>query len=256
VSEPITKILSTYFGKPALVIGGGPSARFDLPVLDGQEFKPAVVISANEHGLYQGHYKVDFLVNVDKMHCARHVYMEEYLRQFDRKIINSYSWADYRLPDWKLGMNSGLTAIAVACLLGCWPVVVTGVDLFFVGRNYYHDPDLEKRLPRPTTRGPDHLAQVRVNELRSWTGDYPVRPVSGPLTSKFPTYNPAETFLVPKMVDYRRRIEKAGTQVYRCVRDFPLTSGDRLQIGELVPLSKTEAAQYVDLGWLELVGAP
>ena len=101
-TKSIIEILDRWYGKPALVIGGGPSARVDLPFLDNLEFKPAVVLSANEHGLYQGHYKVDFLVNVDKLHCARHVYMEEYLRQFDTPIINAFSWPDYRLPDWKL----------------------------------------------------------------------------------------------------------------------------------------------------------
>jgi hypothetical protein len=255
-TKPITDILSRWYGRPALIIGGGPSARIDLPLLDNQGFKPAVVLSGNEHGLYQGHYKVDFLVNVDRIHCARKVMMEDYLRQFNTPIINAHSWADYRLPDWKMSANSGIQAIAVGCVLGCWPVVVTGVDLFMIGRDYFHDEDTVRKTPRPRGAPPTHMAKLRVNEMRRWAGDYPVRPVSGPLTQIFPTYDPAEVIEVPKEVPYRLKVQKAPVNWYRGLKEFSFFTNDRVHPGELVPFTSTEAAPYVDKGWLELVDSP
>ncbi len=252
-TRAITEILSRYYGKPALVIGGGPSARADLPKLTDSDFKPAVVLSANEHGLYQGHYKVDFLVNVDRIHCARKVYMEPYLRQFNTPVINAHSWADYRLPNWKGSANSGITAIAVGCTLGCWPVVVTGVDLFMVGRQYFHDQDAADRTPRPKSAAPSHIAKVRANELRKWAGDYPIRPASGPLTKYFPEYSPAETISAPDMVVYRKRIEKTPVFWFRGLKEFSFVNNDRVSPGELVPFTENEAKPYVEKGWLEKV---
>jgi hypothetical protein len=251
MTQPITNILSRYYGKPALVIGGGPSVRDNLPVLEDQGFKPAVVLSANEHGLHQAHYKVDFLVNVDRVHCVKKVMMEDYLRQFGVQVINAHSWADYRLPDWKMSANSGIQAIAVACVLGCWPVVVTGVDLFMIGRQYFHVAD-EKPRNRPSLT---YMAKQRITEMRRWAGDYPVRPVSGPLTQVFPTYDPAETFSEPERVPYRKKIEKAPVKWYRGLHEFSFVTNDRVAPGELVPFTPTEARPYIERGWLEEVDA-
>lgn len=252
-TKPINDLLRQYYGKPALVIGGGPSARADLPKLTDSGFKPAVVLSANEHGLYQGHYKVDFLVNVDRLHCARKVCMETYLRQFNTPIINAHSWADYRLPDWKMSANSGIVAVAVGCLLGCWPVVVVGVDLFMIGRQYFHDSDTERKAPRPRSAPPTHMAKIRTNEMRRWANNYPIRPTSGPLTQYFSEYDPAETFSPPNMVPYRRKIEKTPILWFRGLKEFSFVNNDRVAPGELVPFTETEAKPYVDRGWLQKV---
>lgn len=252
-TRPITDLLRRWYGKPALIIGGGPSARVDLPWLEDQGFAPAVVLSANEHGLYQGHYKVDFLVNVDRIHCSRKVYMIDYLRQFNTQIINAHSWADFRLPDWKVSANSGITAIAVGCVLGCWPVVVTGVDLFGAGRAYFHDPDLASKLPRSKSAAPSHVAKLRIMELRKWAEKYPVRPVSGPLTGIYPTYDPAETIPPPDMVPYRKKIEKAPIRWYRGLKEFSFVNNDRVHPGEVCPFTEREAEPYVGKGWLEEV---
>jgi len=251
MTQPITNILSRYYGRPALVIGGGPSVRDDLPVLEDGGFKPAVVLSANEHGLYQAHYKVDFLVNVDRVHCQLKVMMKDYLRQFGVPIINSHSWADFRLPDWKMSSNSGLQAIAVACVLGCWPVVVTGVDLFMVGRDYFHLSDEKPRM-RPSLT---YMTKQRVTEMQRWAGNYPVRPVSGPLTQVFPIFDRAETFKEPLRVPYRAKIEKAPVKRYRGLKEFSFVTNDRVTPGEIVPFTFAEAQPYIARGWLEEVDA-
>jgi hypothetical protein len=249
----IVDLLETYVGQPALVIGGGPSARLDLPKLDEAGFKPGIVISANEHGFHQGHYKVDFIVNVDKIHCARRIHMEEYLRPYGVPIINQHSWADYRLVGWKFAANSGVTAVAVACMLGAWPVVVTGIDLFGTGRVYFHDADQRNKIPRPKTGPPSHYAKQRMKELANWSRNYPIRPVSGPLKEFFPLWTPEETFERPKAVPYRLEAINQTIRSYKAVHGHTFRPNDTLNAGEVVQLSQAEARPGLDKGWLVAV---
>ena len=198
----------------------------------------------------QGHYKVDFIVNVDKIHCAQRVHMETFLRPYGVPIINQHTWADYRLVDWKFAANTGITAIAVACMLGCWPVVVTGCDLFGTGRVYFHDQDFKTKNPRPKTGAPSHYAKQRMKELRTWSANYPIRPVSGPLTEFFTTWSLDETFKEPKPVGYRVDMLKRAVKSYRAVMAHTYRPNDRINLGEVLKLSKAEAQPGLDKGWL------
>ena len=56
--RPLTDLFDTYYGKPALMIGGGPSARVDLPHLEELGFAPGLVLSANQHGFCKGTTKL------------------------------------------------------------------------------------------------------------------------------------------------------------------------------------------------------
>ncbi len=235
------------------MIGGGPSARVDLPKLDEAGFKPGVVISANEHGFYQAHYKVDFIVNVDKIHCGLRKLMEVHLRPYGVPIINQHTWADYRLVDWKFAANSGITAIAVCCLLGAWPVVVTGVELFGTGRVYFHDADMKNKVIRPKTGPPSHYAKQRMKELAGWSKNYPIRPVSGPLLEYFPAWSAEETFERPNSVPYRTDMQKRVVRPYKAVSGHTYRPNDTLNPGEVVYLSKGEAQPGLDKGWLVAV---
>ena len=252
-ARPVTDIFDVYFGKPALMIGGGPSARVDLPRLEEAGFAPGVVISANQHGFYQGHYKIDFIVNVDKLHCALRRPMEEYLRPFGVPIINQHTWADYRLIDWKFTANSGITAVAVCCMLGAWPVVVTGCDLFGTGRKYFHDADMKNKAPRPKTGPPSHYALQRMKELQRWSNNYPIRPVSGPLADIFPAWSPEETFERPRAVPYRSDMLNRRVAAYRALRSHTFRPNDTVQEGEVLHLSFAEAKAGLDKKWLVAV---
>ncbi len=250
MAKPLTDLFQTYYGKPALMVGGGPSARIDLPRLEAEGFKPGLVLSANQHGFYQGHYKVDFIVNVDKLHCAKRVKMEDFLRPYGVPIINQHTWADYRLIEWRFAANTGITAIAVASLLGCWPVVVVGCDLFGTGRTYFHDPDHADRTPRPKTGAPSHYAKQRIKDLQRWSGDYPIRPVSGPLAEFFPPWRADEEFKTPKPVSYRTDMMKRTVKTYRAKIAHTHRPNDRLNTGETIQLSLAEAKPGLDKGWL------
>lgn len=246
----ITEIFDKYAGLPALVIGGGPSALVDIPRLATADFSPALVLSANLHGLHQGNYQVDFLVNVDKVHCALRVPMEDWMRPYGIPIINAHMWSDYRLVNWTFPGNSGITAIAVACILGCYPVVCTGIDLFQSGRHYFHDAEGPDKAARPKTAPPSHYAQQRVKQLKQWSGDYPIRAGSGPLLTVFPAWTPGEAFKEPKPVKYRTEMLKVPTRNYRAIHTFSHKSNDRVRAGTVLPLSNIEAKDFLAKGWI------
>lgn len=254
VQSSITDLMHRYAGWPILVIGGGPSAAEDLPKLASLDFQPTCVLSANEHGMRQQLFRVDFLVNVDKIHCALKISMEEFLRPWARPIINQHTWADYRLPNWHLGANSGITAVAVACALGGNPVVCTGIDLFGTGRNYFHDGDFRgKSVPRSRSLAPSHFARTRILALRKECPTARIRPVSGPLTTIFPAFDPDEPWAPSGIVPYRHYLESITMRLYRANRSFCFGTNDKPNAGTLLSLSPSEAAKYLDRGDVRMV---
>jgi hypothetical protein len=251
----IITLFDRYVGKPALVIGGGPSARIDLPVLDEAGFKPEVVFSANEHGLYQGHFKVDYIVNVDKIHCARREPMEPYLRKFGLPLINTHSWADYRLVNWPWGVNSGLTAIAVAAALSAAPVVVVGIDFHGVGHNYFYKEDgraaAEHRRASLTGQHRQHCEDLS-RKLKAC----PIRPVGGGLVEFFPKWTPDEKFGVPEPIPYRVNALAKEIHTYEVLdARFALKTSDRPAVGTRLQLMAGEARPGLDKGWLRRVNS-
>lgn len=250
--EPINAARNRWRGQPALVIGGGPTARADLPRLTDAGFAPKVVISANQHGFYQGHYEITHTVNADRTHCALRVLMRDYLRPFGAPCINMHAWADIRLVDFKFVANSGLMAVAVATVLGCWPVVTTGVDLFSGGRGYFHDPDDPKPIKRPRTQPPTHFALTRAKDLVRFAGkDYAIRPMSGLLTTFFPQWRADEEYPAKASeVGYWSHLDKQRVRQYRANMNFTWKSNDRLNEGDLVWFTDSEARAAVANGWL------
>lgn len=242
------QLISALFGRweqqPALVIGGGPSVLKDLPRL---AITPALVISANDHGMHQDRFKVDLITNVDKMHCLLKRPMEEILRPHGVPIVNRHSWADYRLPDWALAGNTGMQAIALAALLGANPVIVTGIDM--TGPIYFHDTGAKA----PKDKKPDKrkgAARRRQREtitpLVQFTKGARIRPMSGALTAWFQQYDPAENVKASTPVAYRRRLEDAAacTIVCEVVKPFRLSNHDYTKVGQRLALSKFEAEKH------------
>lgn len=236
----VTELFHKWAGKPILVVGGGPSVNFDLPRLTTE---PACVISANEHGFKQQFFKVDLVTNVDKIHCLEKRPMQEILRPFGVPIVNKHSWADYRLPDWTFNGNTGLTAIALAALLGANPVIVTGIDMWSGGRLYFHDPkgakkEAKHRLVRKTISKRD---RERIKPLKAFCAGAHVRPMSGPLTEWFKQYDPEEVLKPASPVGCRLRLEEETTPVYcESVRHFRMTAHDMVPPGRQLALSNFE----------------
>lgn len=126
---------------PALVICGGTGVSRDLGNLPPLKF--TTVLSANGHAFKLPHpdrRNVDFIVAKDHYHTTTKLRMEPQLRAHGVPIISRQFWADYRMLDWNLQGNSGLTAIAIAAVLGASEIYVVGMDDFTQG-SYFHDPD-------------------------------------------------------------------------------------------------------------------
>lgn len=243
----ISELFGRYVGKPILVIGGGPSVTADIPALPSS-FVPHLTLSANEHGTRQGRFLVDYIVNCDKMHCIRHVPMEPWLRSFGVPLINKWSWADVRLEDWNFNGNSGTTAIALAAALGGSPIVVTGIDLYATGRNYFYDTTAGLTAPkrrlaaRPILTQPDR----RLRPLGDFVGKAHIRPMSGVMLTRWPRYDPGEQLGEPPIIPYAKRV--FGAAPYRALRGFPFGNMDIVQAGSVIMLTEREADGFVRSG--------
>jgi hypothetical protein len=248
----ISTLFDRWASKPILVIGGGPSVIRDLINYDGPE--PVAVISANAHGCRQTRFKVDLLVNVDKIHTEQRKPMEPLLRPYGVPIVNKHSWADYRLPDWNFPMNSGITGIAVAAMLGGDPIITTGIDLWVTGREYFHDPDVvarhkQKNVVRRGRTMPLYANAVkRLRNLTLFVGESNIRPLSGPLTDVYRRYNPREVLPPRRDCAYRVKWLAEKTSYARASKQFNFDHRDVVHEGTQLALSKTEAARYRALG--------
>lgn len=114
-------------------MGGAPSLPEALEGLPTD----AVYISANHHGALLR--KVDFIVYVDRLHQVTGQPMRYLLKKYDAPLVSIRQEADYQIPRLFDG-NSGLQAILFACLAGCNPVIVTGIEMF-KGKTYFHNKD-------------------------------------------------------------------------------------------------------------------
>jgi hypothetical protein len=174
----ISDLMGKYSGQPILVIGGGPTAGEWIPKLPLDYF--ACVISANQHGFMQDRFKVDYIVSVDRTFGSTRTNMEDYLAKYNTPHINRWSWADYRIPEWSFNGDSGLTAIAVAAMLGGHPVVAIGIDRLNGNRRYFWQDTAEAGWHR---RAPANIDNIRVNVKRTvdFCRDTEVMTADGPM---------------------------------------------------------------------------
>ncbi len=190
------ELVDRYKG-PILVIGGGPSADIDLPELKRRGFKPLTVISANEHGYKQDIYRPEFAVVCDYKHGETRAMMEIVLRNHGARIITAMHFGDFRLADWKMNTNAGLTAVAVACLMGGAPVVVTGIDFYKLfdehAPTYFHDADAVSNSNKKNRKNfEQQLAHLRARVEERWAN---IRAVSGGARFFWPGYKPGDGYL-------------------------------------------------------------
>lgn len=248
----ISELLETYRGKPILVIAGGPSVTDDLPKL--ADFRPALVLSANEHGCRQDRFAVDYLVHCDKRHCEHKVLMADYLRQFGKPLISKFATADVRLEDWRFSANTGVTAVAIAAVLGGSPIVVIGLDFWRSGRHYFHIPQVPTRPRRYKLRPVIKSNDRTLNPLAQFVGASHIRALSGLMAARWPLYRADETFGEPPVLEYARR--NFQTQEYRTLRSFHWSPWDSVPKDTVIKLSKSEAMTLLREGKVAAIDPP
>jgi hypothetical protein len=235
MQELISAIMDLHYGKPILVIGGGPSVTEDIERLPLNYF--SAVISANEHGCRQHRFRVDYMHNVDKTHLERKMPMREFMRPFKIPVINRHSWADFRIPRWKLVTNSGLSAVAVAALLGGHPVVTTGIDLWVGGNIYFHRINPKHRTS-PTRDG----LKNKMRELQQWCSPAVLRSLRGPVAEHHGVFDMNEA--LPDVQPHSFRSTIGPTVHAVATRDFMWESLDPVSRGTILAIEAAEWRKF------------
>jgi len=169
-----------YVGRPAVVMGGGVSLTSQL----GQCPPDALYLSANQHGAMV--HNADYIVALDDI--------EDQLRRFGVPIIGRRYWCDYRIQDWENVGDSGVTAAWLAAVMGCHPIILTGMDCY-QGGTYHHDPAaFSSGLAKPFG---EHLAKWQA--LKGLLTHAVVRSCGGPTAEIFGLWDPSE--VLPEYVE-------------------------------------------------------
>lgn len=113
-------------------MGGAPS----LPEALKHCPEDAVYISANQHGAMLR--KVDYIFYTDRVHQTTNAPMRLILKKYGAPLVGPQPDADYVMVS-DIEANSGIRAILFAGLLGCDPIIVTGIEMY-QGQTYWHDP--------------------------------------------------------------------------------------------------------------------
>ena len=185
VSEDAPKIASTmsamkdiYQGKPAAILGGGPSLPGDIANLpDG-----CLLIAVNYHALQL--CVPQFMVyNDDPLdpEMAKAIATPNLIK------VSPHRTSDIQFDmDVWTGFNSANTAAWFALWMGCDPVILCGMDLYQSDRPYFHDYAGDQ----PSFHYPlDMHIRPWIEEGRNLLPNVGrLRVMSGPLTSVFKKY--------------------------------------------------------------------
>lgn len=187
-------LYARHFGQPIIVIGGGPSAPGQWASLPAPWREAAVKVFANGHGFKLG-LEPDFIVCKDDVHTETKQRMEPMLRAHgDYPIVAPHPWADYIMQGWPSQGNSGQLAIALAAMMGGWPVIPVGFDCYQNG-TYFHAPDAPNvslgRLESAWRHGMTRL-------MRRLDGAV-IRALDGVMARMFPRFDPAEVLPEPRI---------------------------------------------------------
>jgi hypothetical protein len=224
--QTLRPLIHRHVGRIAVVMGGGPSMVQAIPhsPLD------AVYISVNDHGLrYFKHSapgdprRCSYVVACDKVeHRARSDIGKKGDGQaWGLPVISRHMWADYRLLCMP-APSSGMTAAYVARLLGCAPIIITGMDLY--DGPTYHD-DAKAFSTGKHLKPSEHLARWRKMWLK-YPGMYRTLGCHKLLQGELGRYDQNEKTPAPVPVDQlivelqavRCQIRKPAVV---CQREFP-----------------------------------
>jgi len=173
-----------YAGRPAAVLGGGPSLPGDM-----EQLPPGcVLIGVNNHAFFvcEPNYMVYNDRPVDHPDLSAAIYACP--KRVKRVSSDPTSDILFDVDVWT-GFYSSNTATWFACWMGCNPVILCGMDCYQGDVKYFHEWTRVKNLVEFTNQPLEH-------HIRPWIEDaknkclHPerIRAMSGPLMNVFGRY--------------------------------------------------------------------
>lgn len=175
----MSRMRDQFVGRPAAVLGGGPSLPDDIARLP----KGCILIAVNYHAFHL--VKPDFMVYNDDP--GEDSILGEAVKQHQAVLVSPHKTSDvvFDVPVWT-GFMSSNTAAWFALWLGCDPVILCGMDCYQGERVYFH----EYTHDCPAFHYPvEHYTRPWIEEGRILLPHVErVRVISGPLARVFPMY--------------------------------------------------------------------
>lgn len=179
----ILDLKETCFGRPAAILGGGPSLPLDLKKIPAG----ALLFSINNHALQLT--QADYLVFRDSP--EKFPALLEAVKSFKGLRVSQLKrWTDIDLEDvpwWDAPFSSSL-ATWLACWLGCKPVLLAGMDLYQGKEKYFYDRvGFHLTASQVAPAGPQMRAWEKAKQFCPHAED--IRALSGPLVEVFGGYD-------------------------------------------------------------------
>lgn len=253
MSQLVSALYGINAGKPAIMLGGGPSVFKDLSKIPG--WQDMLQISANGHGFKIPGATPRYIFTKDHEEVRRvgrragvkGPLMEPQMRRFGVPIISIQYWADYRCAKWPLQGNSGQHALGVLALMGSTPVIAVGMDCF-QGATYFHTPFAanvsQGLLPQ--------FWDVRFRRFHDRMQGALIRGTSGVVAKVFGRYSPTEKFATDGIPDVMRFYAHCPPRHVRILKPY-VDSGKATEIpaGTVVAVTTDEANMLCQRGFAE-----
>lgn len=174
----LSEMKDLYAGRPAAILGGGPSLPEDMRKLP----PGCLLIAVNYHALLI--CKPVYMVYND--FPASSPELEEAVRQARTVRVSPEPTSDIEFDvDVWIGSYSSNTAAWFALWMGCDPVILCGMDCYQGDRAYFHEYEDKPHFHYPL----DHHIRPWIEDARALL-PHPerVRVMSGPLIGVFGEY--------------------------------------------------------------------
>jgi hypothetical protein len=179
MKEKMSEMRDRYPGRPAAILGGGPSFPADLAQLP----ENCLLVAVNYHAFHL--VRPDFMVYNDQP--GSDPLLEQAVREHAATLVSPDPTSDivFDIPVWT-GFYSSNTAAWFALWLGCDPVILCGMDCYQGESKYFHPYAWDV----PVFHYPlDHHLRPWVEEGRNKLPHIErLRVMSGPLGQVFPVY--------------------------------------------------------------------